>query len=809
MTKPTGNGGGKKKNQLTLAQLAAYDDILTDALVDHAYYWTTIPKNRTSYHPSRGIKEEEITKIIQNHLIVDPDIATAEEKLLATDGLKRFCNTLKTPREQNDFKAHLRRYMSIYLPDCPFEVNATNRYTIVTYEASITARRFIKRNETIKYLAGIQVVITPEEELEMSLRKKDFSLIVSSRSKSTSLFMGPARFANHDCNANARLITRGQAGIEIIACRNIEVGEEITVTYSESYFGENNCDCLCATCESNLRNGWRPVDGEAVVQKSIEDEQQPADGSTPYSFRRKRRYGSTALQTSRTPSVTPDMRPRILRKSQSQMMLGERTSTTDSGAQGQAPDTQSRKRALEMGTPPFTPTKRQKTTQYPVVPIALSTAPSRGSSDNETSRSPLSFSTTNDNVTDATSQGSESPGPVILSPEPTPIKQAIGVLKQEEGVNEVAVQQVPEAFTPPSSQPTAEEEPPVVRPAHERLAARDRMSIANLISGPTSPAPPIVVSVAEVTTHRPKPQSQPVQTEQTSSITVAQTVSTVSVAPPVQEAPVVKTESPIKSIVAQVEQITQVQTTTTTKSTPSKKAPTTTYPHHLIPIPAAPRGRVPRDYTLTPLLLSEPETAWIMCTHCASAFVQKNAYLTKSTCPRCERHSKLYGYMWPKTEKLGPNDKEERILDHRMINRFLTAEEEARARGRVYWRERMGSSKSKAKSSAPSTKKGTPSVGKKTPSASIKKEGQTQGDGETQGDGQGDGDGQYVQERFAAVRKPKIKVKVHVRSTVPTPVLSAIKTKKDEVAEAAAMGLRRSGRARRVSAKLADCELDF
>lgn len=790
MTKPQGNGGGKKKNQLTLAQLAAYDDILTDALVDHAYYWTTIPKNRTSYHPSRGIKEEEITKIIQNHLIVNPDIATAEEKLLATDGLKRFCNTLKTPREQNDFKAHLRRYMSIYLPDCPFEVNATNRYTIVTYEASITARRFIKRNETIKYLAGIQVVITPEEELEMSLRKKDFSLIVSSRSKSTSLFMGPARFANHDCNANARLITRGQAGIEIIACRNIEVGEEITVTYSESYFGENNCDCLCATCESNLRNGWRPVDGEAAVQKSIEDEQQPADSSTPYSFRRKRRYGSNALQTSRTPSVAPDMRPRILRKSQSQMMLGERTSTTDSGALGQATDSQSRKRALEMGTPPFTPTKRQKTTQYPVVPIALSTAPSRGSSDNETSRSPLSFSTTNDNVTDATSQGSESPGPIILSPEPTPIKQAIGVLKQEEGVNEVAVQQVPEAFTPPSSQPT-EEEPPVVCPTFERLAARDRMSIANLLSGPSSPAPPIVVSVAEVTTHRPKPQTQQAQKTEQSTINVQQTES-IEISVP-HEAAVVKTESPVKPFVAQIEQITQVQTTTTTESTPSKKAPTTTYPHHLVPVPAAPRGRVPRDYTLTPLLLSEPETAWIMCTHCASAFVQKNAYLTKSTCPRCERHSKLYGYMWPKTEKLGPNDKEERILDHRMINRFLTAEEEARARGRVYWRERMGS---KAKSSAPSTKKGTPSiVGGERKEQSVKEAGAAQG--QTQGQ-------QYVQERFA-IRK---KVKVQVRSTMPTPV-SVILTKKDEVAEAAALGLRRSGRARRVSAKLANCELDF
>ncbi len=62
--------------------------------------------------------------------------------------------------------------MSIYLPDCPWEVNTTNRYTIVTQEASITARRFIKRNEPIKYLSGIQVLITPEEEQEMALRKK-------------------------------------------------------------------------------------------------------------------------------------------------------------------------------------------------------------------------------------------------------------------------------------------------------------------------------------------------------------------------------------------------------------------------------------------------------------------------------------------------------------------------------------------------------------------------------------------------------------------------------------------------------------
>ena len=94
------------------------------------------------------------------------------------------------------------------------------------------------------------------------------------------------------------------------------------------------------------------------------------------------------------------------------------------------------------------------------------------------------------------------------------------------------------------------------------------------------------------------------------------------------------------------------------------------------------RVRKPGDYTLTNLLLSEPQTAWVRCTVCNSAFVQQNAYYTKSNCPRCERHSMLYGYVWPKTEPAGRGDDEERVLDHRTVHRFLDAEDEAKARGR-------------------------------------------------------------------------------------------------------------------------------
>jgi histone-lysine N-methyltransferase SUV420H len=108
-----------------------------------------------------------------------------------------------------------------------------------------------------------------------------------------------------------------------------------------------------------------------------------------------------------------------------------------------------------------------------------------------------------------------------------------------------------------------------------------------------------------------------------------------------------------------------------------------------LPLPAtdldhAPANRVPGDYVLTPLLLAQPASAWISCKICDEFFVQLDAYFTRSACPRCERHSKLYGYQWPKTDKEGKNDDEERVTDHRTVHRFIRHDEEKliRRRGR-------------------------------------------------------------------------------------------------------------------------------
>lgn len=490
---------------------------------------------------------------------------------MATDGLRRFSASLKTDKEKEDFRRHLRRYINIYLPDCPWEVNSTNRYTVVTHEASITARRPIRKNETIKYLSGIQVNITPEEEDLISVRKKDFSIVVSSRSKSTSLFMGPARFANHDCDANAALMTTSHAGIEIVAVRNIAVGEEITVTYGENYFGDDNCECLCKSCEDGFRNGWEHAEGNPD-EMAVADEEK----TETYALRRRRREDSLG-GSSRTPSVTPTIRPKI-RKTRTASKLGE----VSSAAPSPAPDATPRgaKRSFDaMATPPVTPAKKLK---HSIELVQSARDASRGSS-----------------VSGSVSSSQDEPLETdVSSPEPS------------DKISELVVRPAP--MSPNSSQGA---------PSPQKLDAV---------------ADPSCIAVVIKRSH----------------------------------------EDALDSITVSIEHVDDAEKADL-DVVPKRKYQRRVYREKTPPA----RIRIRGDYVLTPLLLSEPAMAWVQCGICSTSFVQQNAYFTRSSCPRCERHSKLYGYIWPKTDKEGPRDKEERVLDHRTVHRFLDRFGEKRARG--------------------------------------------------------------------------------------------------------------------------------
>jgi histone-lysine N-methyltransferase SUV420H len=112
-------------------------------------------------------------------VIKEKDLSGAESQLLKLSSLKRFSNNLKSAKKKDDFRRQIRRYLSIYLLNCPFEISGTNRYVIKTHKVTIIKQKTIKTGEKIKYLFNIQAILTEEE----TLLERDVALLLLSRLK--------------------------------------------------------------------------------------------------------------------------------------------------------------------------------------------------------------------------------------------------------------------------------------------------------------------------------------------------------------------------------------------------------------------------------------------------------------------------------------------------------------------------------------------------------------------------------------------------------------------------------------------------
>lgn len=573
-----------------------------------------------------------MTAILLRDVIVAKDPQAAEESLLKLSGLRRYVESLKANAEKEHFKRHMRKYINMWLPDCPFEVSTTNRYTIVTHEAATTARRFIKRSQTIKYLSGYLVSMTPEEEEDLDLTRRDFSIVMSSRKKSPSLFLGPARFANHDCNANARLATHGPDGMQVVAVRDILLGEEITVTYGENYFGEDNCECLCLSCEKEDRNGWsRIVDslGSSGTTTPVDSEM---DGTRPYLFRKARK--STRITRSSL-SATPDTPRGRSRK---------RRKTSDA-------------RSLPASDLPnkTTPTRSALRNEFLLVETGAQSLPRPRNQENEAcSRSELA------KYSAETSKEEYELRDSVRAAFATAQNYKIqNKRKRKDNLEWLrgTAPMTPERCIDVRSLLKTPQQTPNLSCSGSDLSEMDSMfdnDAANISSPATTPsAGPSDSWKAPITTPDPDPQpDSDSDMSELSELSEDEELDDIHLT-------VVHKPKPIKRRIRKPKIIPSIE---------DSKPPLLT--------------RIPGDYVRTPLLLGETYTRWVDCQTCAACWVQPNGYLTRKECPRCERHSKLYGYQWPKTDKLGKDDDEERVMDHRTVHRFIKPTEEAQVKKR-------------------------------------------------------------------------------------------------------------------------------
>lgn len=602
--------------------------------------------------------------------MVAKDAQKAEASLLKLPGLRKYNDNLESDREKEDFRRHLRKYVNIWNTDCPFEVSTTNRYTIVTHEAAVFARCQIKKGETIKYLCGQLVSMTAEEELDRDLTRRDFSIVMSSRKKTPSFFLGPARFANHDCDANARLVTRGAEGMEVVAARDIGVGDEITVTYGDNYFGEDNCECLCESCEKKGGGGWPPQEKSRSVTGTATPAETVLEASGPYGLRSSKRRASHSDLSSM--SLTPDCLEGSPRE-KSRVSTQARLLNTDllAANPGQSNGSgQLRRQASGLCNELVPNNKTQTLPESRSAKVAIAKAKhSRLASKEEDdlvasvkaafAKAKSHRKRKRDDTEDLQETSESTKKTTKKTKVPLPESFSRSSLL---ATNSFPIIDVPETPSTPSN-------PRLTHPNF--IARRKQLSISP--SGTSS-----------IRDDSIPPSSTPATSLDPSDTTNDTTTNPVKAEPSESELSDLPDAAVIDDTTSTVISTQSTFRKPLLPASASAVLPTVEVLSEAIESPKTITGtksRTPGDYIRTPLLLGEKYSRWIDCRTCSGTWVQANSYLTRKECPRCERHSKLYGYRWPKTEKTGNAD-QERVIDHRTVHRFIKPEEERRIRKR-------------------------------------------------------------------------------------------------------------------------------
>ena len=527
----------------------------------------------------------------------------------------------------------------MYTCDCPFEVASTNRYTIFTQEACVVARQRIKKGETVKHLSGTLVPITVEEEKDLDLTKRNFSIVMSSRKKTPSIFLGPARFANHDCDANGRLVTRGTDGMEVVAARNIEVGDEITVSYGEGYFGPNNEECLCHTCEMAARNGWTSAEAFGMPESSrstptaSEDPGRPG----PYSFRQKRRYETDTPSESSQTALSPTKKRKIGRTAS---------------------------RLMQEMTPPASisnePSNTELVTDGTLVRVQNAVLLAQDNTTNVLTPSDSEISASGPIASLDTPPASQDVAPLS----PTRKRARLIDLMESNVPRDINVPNTPAKTERSSQTPSHSRSGSHVSTQETEATSTEMLEPAVKAESPDTPRK----TFSNDDTITVYPQTHPNSNSDADRTTTTAVLMIPSSTPDPNPSSSTIPPPPAPTVITSIELPVAVP--------PSTSPSSTTFP---IPQNSI---RIPGDYILTSKLIAQPYDRWVDCKTCDADFLQSNGYQIRRECPRCERHSKLYGYTWPKTEHAGVESKrnEGRVMDHRTVHRFLAPEDEREQR---------------------------------------------------------------------------------------------------------------------------------
>ena len=127
----------------------------------------------------------------------------------------------------------------------PFETNFSRDVGFTSF--GVFAKEFIPQKTLIEGLVGF---LAPISTADIKKGENDFSIFASK--KGSMMMLGPASFINSSCKPNCMYVPSMKESIlriQVTAPTGVKKGEEVTVCYSGSFFGNAREDCGCPYTE--------------------------------------------------------------------------------------------------------------------------------------------------------------------------------------------------------------------------------------------------------------------------------------------------------------------------------------------------------------------------------------------------------------------------------------------------------------------------------------------------------------------------------------------------------------------------------
>lgn len=247
-------------------ELCELDDLCTGLILDPKLEFATHKMGVTLNQPNKA-HWARIKSILNDFQLYATDLGPTQY----SQTIKRLRDEVpwasglnETDEMKQRVNEHLHLYLKMWDPSSGYSIKACDRYSRDGADGrggTLIATCPYRRGETIKELKGCIAVMTAEQQRQI-LREgvNDYSVQYSTNKRQSQLWLGPASFLNHDCKPNAKIESTGPHTASVKAITEIRENEEILIFYGKEFFGTDNCDCECRTCERRKMGKFRTED---------------------------------------------------------------------------------------------------------------------------------------------------------------------------------------------------------------------------------------------------------------------------------------------------------------------------------------------------------------------------------------------------------------------------------------------------------------------------------------------------------------------------------------------------------------------